>query len=39
LHGGIVGILLMVIKAAFLSVDKGRLVNAMKEKHMDGDLI
>jgi hypothetical protein len=39
LHGNIVGVLLMDIKAAFPSVAKGRLVNAMEEKRMDGDFI
>jgi hypothetical protein len=33
------GLLLMVIKAAFPSVAKGRLVNIMKVRQMDGDLI
>jgi hypothetical protein len=32
-------VLLMDIKAAFPSVAKGRLVNLMKVRQMDGDLI
>jgi hypothetical protein len=39
LHGSIAGVLLMDIKSAFPSMAKGRLVNEMKEKRMDGDLI
>jgi hypothetical protein len=38
-NGDITGVLLMDIKAAFPSVAKGRLVNEMKVKRMDGDLI
>jgi hypothetical protein len=38
-HGHITGVLLMDIKAAFPSVAKGRLVNLMKVRKMDGDLI
>jgi len=34
----ITGVLLMDIKAAFPSVAKGRLVNLMKVRKMDGDL-
>ena len=37
--GYIAGVLLMLIKAAFPSVAKGRLVNLMKVWQMDGDLI
>jgi len=37
--GNITGVLLMDIKAAFPSIAKGRLVNGMKAKHIDGDLI
>jgi len=37
--GHIAGMLLMDIKAAFLSVAKGRLVNLMKFRQMDGDLV
>jgi len=37
--GHIAGVLLMDIKAAFPSVAKGRLVNLMKVRQMDGDLI
>jgi hypothetical protein len=36
--GIIPGVLLMDIKAAFPSVAKGRLINGMKAKHIDGDL-
>ena len=35
----ITGVLLMDIKAAFPSMAKGRLVNVMKVRQMDGDLI
>jgi hypothetical protein len=35
----ITGVLLMDIKAAFLSVAKGRLVNLVKVRQMDGDLV
>jgi len=35
----ITGVLLMDIKAAFPSVTKGRLVNLMEVRQMDGDLI
>jgi len=38
-NGHITGVLLMDIKAAFPSVAKGRLVNWMKVRQMDGDLI
>jgi len=38
-NGHITGVLLMDIKAAFPSVAKGRLVNLMKVRQMDGDLI
>jgi len=38
-NGHITGVLLMDIKAAFPSVPKGRLVNLMKVRQMDGDLI
>jgi hypothetical protein len=37
--GNITGVLLMDIKAAFPSVAQGRLVNGMKAKHIEGDLI
>jgi hypothetical protein len=37
--GHIAGVLLMDIKAAFPSVAKGRLVNLMKVRQMDGDLM
>jgi len=37
--GHLAGVLLMDIKAAFPSVAKGRLVNQMKVRQMDGDLI
>jgi hypothetical protein len=37
--GPIVGVLLMGIKAAFPSVTHGRLVNLMKVRQLDGDLI
>jgi hypothetical protein len=37
--GHIAGVLLMDIKAAFPRVAKGRLVNLMKVRQMDGDLI
>ena len=37
LQGNIVGVLLMDIKVAFPSVAKGRLVDTMKEKCMDGN--
>jgi len=36
--GHIAGVLLMVIKAAFPSMAKRRLVNLMKVRQMDGDL-
>jgi len=39
MDGNITGVLLMDIKAAFPSVAKGRLVNGMKAKHIDGDII
>jgi hypothetical protein len=39
LHGNILGVLFMDIKAPFLSLANGRLVNVMKEKRMDGDFI
>jgi hypothetical protein len=38
-NGHISGVLLMDIKAAFPSMAKGRLVNMMKVREMDGDLI
>jgi hypothetical protein len=38
-NGHITGLLLMDIKAAFPSVAKGRLVNLMKARQMDGDRI
>jgi hypothetical protein len=38
-NGHITGVLLMDNKAAFPSVVKGRLVNFMKVRQMDGDLI
>jgi len=38
-NGHITGVLLMDIMAAFPSVAKGRLVNLMKVREMDGDLI
>jgi hypothetical protein len=38
-NGHITGLLLMYIKAAFPSMAKGRLVNLMKVRQMDGDLI
>jgi hypothetical protein len=38
-NGHMAGVLLMDIKAAFPSVAKGRLVNLMKVRQMDGDLI
>jgi len=38
-NGHISGVLLMDIKAAFPSVAKGRLVNVLKIRQMDGDLI
>jgi len=38
-NGHIPGVLLMDIKAAFQRVAKGRLVNLMKVRKMDGDLI
>jgi len=38
-HGHITGMLLMDIKAAFPRVAKGRLINLMKVRQMDGDLI
>jgi len=38
-NGHISGVLLMDIKAAFPSVAKGRLVNLMQVRQMDGDLI
>jgi hypothetical protein len=38
-NGHVTGVLLMDIKAAFRSVAKGRLVNLMKVRQMDGDLI
>jgi len=38
-NGHITGVLLMDIKAAFPSLTKGRLVNLMKVRQMDGDLI
>jgi hypothetical protein len=37
--GHIAGVLLMDIQAAFPSVAKGRVVNLMKVRQMDGDLI
>jgi len=37
--GHVAGVLLMDIKAAFPSMAKGRLVNLMKVRQMDGDLI
>jgi len=37
--GHITGVLIMDIKAAFPSVAKGRLVNLIKDRQMDGDLI
>jgi len=39
INGHITGVLLMDIEAAFPSVAKGRLVNLMKVRQMDGDLI
>jgi len=38
-NGHIAGVLPMYIKAAFLSVAKGRLVNLVKVRQMDGDLV
>ena len=38
-NGHITGVLLMDIKAAFPSMAKGRRVNLMKVRQMDGDLI
>jgi len=38
-NGHITGVLLMDIKAAFPSVAKGRVVNLMKVRQMDGDLV
>jgi hypothetical protein len=38
-RGHIAGVLLMDIKAAFSSMAKGRLVNLMKVRQMNGDLI
>jgi len=38
-NGHITGVLLMDIKAAFPSVAKERLVNLIKVRQMDGDLI
>jgi hypothetical protein len=38
-NGHITGVLLMDIKAAFPRVAKGRLLNLMKVRQMDGDLI
>jgi len=38
-NGHITGVLLMDIQTAFPSVTKGRLVNLMKVRQMDGDLI
>jgi len=38
-NGHITGMLLMDIKAAFPSVAKGKLVNLMKVRQIDGDLI
>jgi hypothetical protein len=38
-NGHITGVLLMDIKAAFPSVAKGRLVNLVKVRQLDGDLI
>jgi len=38
-NGRITGVLVMDLKAAFPSVAKGRLVNFMKIRQMDGDLI
>jgi hypothetical protein len=35
----ITGVLLMEIKAVLPSVARGRLINAMKAKRIDGDLI
>ena len=39
MNGHISGVLLMEIKAAFSSVAKGRLVNLMKVRQIDGDFI
>jgi hypothetical protein len=39
MDGNITVVLLMHIKAASPSVANGRLVNGMKAKHIDGDLI
>jgi hypothetical protein len=39
LQGSVAGVLLKDIKAAFLSVGRGRLVHTMKGKGIDGDLI
>jgi hypothetical protein len=38
-NGQIPGVLLCDIKAAFPSVTKGRLVNLMKVRQMDGDIL
>jgi len=38
-NGHITGMLFTDIKAAFLSVAKGRVVNFMKVRQMDADLI
>jgi len=38
-NGHITGVLVMDIEAAFPSMAKGRLVNLMKVRQMDGDLI
>jgi len=38
-NGHITGLLLVDIKAAFLSMAKGRLVNFMMVRQMDGELI
>jgi len=37
--GNITGVLLIDIKAAFPSIAQQRLVNGMKAKYIDGDLI
>jgi len=38
-NGCITAVLVMDIKSAFPSIAKGRLVNLLKVRHMDGDLI
>jgi len=39
MNGHITGVLLMDIEAAFPSMAKGRLVNLIKVRQMDGDLV